>query len=88
VDHESDHPEVRALPCPPESIGPAGERREAGIARVTEGALLCADAAVAFERGAFADGVVLTARAAEAMCEGAALLGVGAEGDRLRGVGL
>jgi hypothetical protein len=101
VDHDAPHPDTAEQPVditrePERTLADIAESaarvspadREAGIARVAEGAQLCADAAAAFELGAFTLGVVLTARAAEAMCEGAALLGVGSEVDRLRGVGL
>jgi hypothetical protein len=49
--------------------------REAGKGRMVEGALLGLEAAKAFGRVDFVTGAVLTARAAEAYCEGAKLPG-------------
>jgi hypothetical protein len=54
--------------------------REVGMMRFMRGGRLAAHAAEDFERGDFVTGVVLTARAAEAYCEGAKLLGVPADG--------
>jgi hypothetical protein len=64
-------------------VGPVNEipkgspvRARAGVMRFARGALLCVDAIGAFQRGDFASGAVSSALSAEAMCEGAAILGL------------
>jgi hypothetical protein len=77
---EYDDAAVEGVRLALETLAADAKRRRDGRVKMCEAALLTVDAAQAFfERGDFTAGCVLTARAAEAYCEGGRLLGLGGE---------